>query len=96
MLYTKYQEAVISSCWDNCNENFLPFTINFENVTKSKNRNWMSYRPEIEPHGMGPRVNVILQISKGCDKNLPSDINYSISLVWTCATLPEMNSVVVM
>jgi predicted lipoprotein with Yx(FWY)xxD motif len=33
MLYTKYQKAVISSCQENCYENFLPLTINIENLT---------------------------------------------------------------
>jgi hypothetical protein len=32
MQYPKYQEAVISSCWENFYENFLPLTINVENL----------------------------------------------------------------
>jgi hypothetical protein len=31
-----------------------PLTINVENLTKSVNRKWMSDRPEIESHSMGP------------------------------------------
>jgi hypothetical protein len=57
-------KAVISSCWVNCYENFLPSTINVENLTKLANRKWMSDRPEIEPHGMG----AVCQISRCCDK----------------------------
>jgi hypothetical protein len=53
MLYAKYQEAVISSCWENCYENLLPLIINVENLTKSINRRWMSNRPEIRSHSMG-------------------------------------------
>ena len=33
-----------------------------ENITKSVNRKWMSDRPEIESHDMGPRVNAVYQI----------------------------------
>jgi hypothetical protein len=38
--------------------------------TKSANRKWMSDRPEIESQGMGPHVNAVCQISKGCDRKL--------------------------
>jgi hypothetical protein len=60
-LYTKYHDAVML-------RKKLPLTIYVENLTKSENRKWMSNRPEIEPQGMGPRVNVLCQISRGCDK----------------------------
>jgi hypothetical protein len=71
MLYAKYQEAVISSCWEeNFYEHFLPLTINVKNLTKSVNRKWISHRPEIESHGMGPCVNAVCQILRGCDKYL--------------------------
>jgi hypothetical protein len=63
-----YQEAVISSCLENFYENFLPLTIYVENLTKSVNRKWISNRPEIESQSMGPRINAVCQISKGCDK----------------------------
>jgi hypothetical protein len=64
---TKYQEAVICSCWENCYGNFLPFTINVENLTKSENRKWMSHIPEIISHGMWLHVNAVYQISRGCE-----------------------------
>jgi hypothetical protein len=70
MLYAKYQEAVISSCRENCYENFLLLTINVENLTKSANRKWMSDRPEIEFYIMRPHVYDVCQISRGCDKEL--------------------------
>jgi hypothetical protein len=41
---------------------------NVENLTKSVNRKWISNTPEIESHIMGPCVDVVYQISKGCDK----------------------------
>jgi hypothetical protein len=47
------------SCWENCYKNFLPMTINVENLTKPLNRKWMSDRPEINSHSMGPRVNAV-------------------------------------
>jgi hypothetical protein len=50
----QYQVAVISSCWENCCENFLPLTINVENLTKSADRMWMGDMPFIESHCMGP------------------------------------------
>jgi hypothetical protein len=61
-MYTKYHEAV------NCYLNFLPLTINVENLTKLANRKWMSDRPEMKSHGMGLCVNAVYHISKGCDK----------------------------
>jgi hypothetical protein len=45
-----------------------------ENLTKSANRKWESYRPEIESHSMGPCDNAVYQISKGCDKWLLSKL----------------------
>jgi hypothetical protein len=47
-MYKKYHEAV------NCYLNFLPLTINVQNLTKLANRKWMSHRPELKSHGMGP------------------------------------------
>jgi hypothetical protein len=42
---------------------------NLTNLTiKWKNRKWMSDRPEIESHGIGPCVNAVCQTSRGCDK----------------------------
>jgi hypothetical protein len=49
-------------------ENFLPLTIYVENLTKLANRKWMSDRPEIKSYGMGPCVDAVYQITKGCDK----------------------------
>jgi hypothetical protein len=41
---------------------------NVENLTKSANRKWMRDRSEIESHSMGPCVDAVYQISRGCDK----------------------------
>jgi hypothetical protein len=68
MMYAKYQETVISSCWKNWYEIFLSLTINVENLTKSVNRKWMSDRPEMESHSMGAYDNAVCLISTGCDK----------------------------
>jgi hypothetical protein len=65
---SKYQEAVTSSCWEKCYKKFLPLTIYVENITKLVNRKWISHRPEIESHSMGPCVNAVCQILRGCDK----------------------------
>jgi hypothetical protein len=43
-------------------------TINVENLTKLANGTWMSDRPDIKSHSMGPCVDAAYQISKGCDK----------------------------
>jgi hypothetical protein len=43
-------------------------TINVENLTKLANRKWMSDRPEIKSHGMGPCVDAVYQVSRGYDK----------------------------
>jgi hypothetical protein len=59
-MYTKYHEAV------KCYSNFLPLTIDVENLTKSVNRKWISNRPEMVSHNMGPYVNAVNHISRGC------------------------------
>jgi hypothetical protein len=61
-MYTKYHEAV------NCYLNILALTIDVENLTKSVNRKWMSNRPEMECHNMGPHVNAVNHKSRGCGK----------------------------
>jgi hypothetical protein len=50
---TKYHEAVY------CYLNLLSLTIDVENLIKSVNRKWMSNRPEMESHKMGPHVNAV-------------------------------------
>jgi hypothetical protein len=57
-MFTKYHEAV------NCFLNFLPLTIDVENLTKSVNRKWMSNRPEMESNNMGPHVNAVNHIAE--------------------------------
>jgi hypothetical protein len=55
-MFTKYHEAVMA--------------IDVENLTKLVNREWMSTRPELESHNMGPHANVVNHISRGCGKYL--------------------------
>jgi hypothetical protein len=42
--------------------------INVENLSKSVNMIWMSDRPRLKSHGMGPHVNAVCQISRDCVK----------------------------